>query len=87
MTKSAVVGVGYSKILREKGIDGRTLAVEASRRAIADAGLTVRDVDAVFGPSGLAAALGAHMAVVSKACEAALCGGSVPQCGSLVLTV
>ena len=94
MTKSAVVGVGYSKILRP-------LAVEASRAAIADAGVTVSDVDAVFeyagdeqamdiarmvgidnisvygdytprGPSGLAAALGAHMAVVSGACEVAL---------------
>jgi acetyl-CoA acetyltransferase len=100
--QSAVVGVGYSKILRDKGIDGRPLAVEASRTAIADAGLTVGDVDAVFeyagneqamdiarmvgidsisiygdytprGPSGLAAALGAHMAVVSGACEVALC--------------
>jgi hypothetical protein len=46
--QSAVVGVGYSKILRDKGIDGRPLAVEASRTAIADAGLTVGDVDAVF---------------------------------------
>ena len=36
--RSAIVGVGYSKILRDKGIDGRPLAVEASRAAIADAG-------------------------------------------------
>ena len=106
--RSAIVGVGYSKILRDKGIDGRPLAVEASRTAIADAGLTVRDVDAVFeyagdeqamdiarmvgidniavygdytprGPSGLAAALGAHMAVVSGACEVALCVRSVTR--------
>jgi acetyl-CoA acetyltransferase len=108
MTKSAVVGVGYSKILRDKGIDGRPLAVAASRAAIADAGLTVSDIDAVFeyagdeqamdiarlvgiedlvvygdytprGPSGLAAALGAHMAVVSGACEVALCVRSVTR--------
>lgn len=108
MTKSAVVGVGYSKILRDKGIDGRPLAVAASRAAIADAGLAVSDVDAVFeyagdeqamdiarlvgiedmavygdytprGPSGLAAALGAHMAVVSGACEVALCVRSVTR--------
>jgi len=46
--RSAIVGVGYPKILRDKGIDGRPLAVEASRAAIADAGLAVRDVDAVF---------------------------------------
>src|SRR6201998_3798790 len=100
-SQSAIVGVGYSKILRDKGIDGRPLAVEASRAAIADAGLTVRDVDAVFeyagdeqamdiarmvgidnisvygdytprGPSGLAAAIGAHMAVVSGASDVAL---------------
>ncbi len=106
--RSAIVGVGYSKILRDKGIDGRPLAVEASRSAIADAGLTVSDVDAVFeyagdeqamdiarmvgidniavygdytprGPSGLAAALGAHMAVVSGACEVALCVRSVTR--------
>ena len=97
--RSAIVGVGYSKILRDKGIDGRPLAVEASRAAIADAGLAVRDVDAVFeyagdeqamdiarlvgienivvygdytprGPSGLAAALGAHMAVRLRPCFA-----------------
>jgi acetyl-CoA acetyltransferase len=108
MTKSAVVGVGYSKIHREKGIDGRALAVAASRAAIADAGLAVRDIDAVFeyagdeqamdiarlvgienlvvygdytprGPSGLAAALGAHMAVVSKTCEVALVVRSVTR--------
>ena len=106
--RSAIVGIGYSKILRNKGIDGRPLAVEASRSAIADAGLAISDVDAVFeyagdeqamdiarmvgidniavygdytprGPSGLAAALGAHMAVVSGACEVALCVRSVTR--------
>ncbi len=50
--RSAIVGVGYSKILRDKGIDGRPLAVEASRSAIADAGLSVSDVDAVFEYAG-----------------------------------
>jgi acetyl-CoA acetyltransferase len=108
MTKSAVLGVGYSEIHREKGIDGRPLAAAAARAAIADAGLAVRDIDAVFeyagdeqamdiarlvgienlvvygdytprGPSGLAAALGAHMAVVSGACEAALVVRSVTR--------
>jgi acetyl-CoA acetyltransferase len=108
MSKSAVVGVGYSKIRREKGIDGRPLAVEASRAAITDAGLTVRDIDGVFeyagdesaidmarmlgiedlavygdytprGPSGLAAAIGAHMAVLSGACDVALVVRSVTR--------
>ncbi|HEY6650232.1 MAG TPA: thiolase family protein, partial [Mycobacterium sp.] len=51
-SRSAIVGVGYSKILRDKGIDGRPLAVRASRAAIADAGLRVRDVDAVFEYAG-----------------------------------
>lgn len=108
MSKSAVVGVGYSKICREKGIDGRPLAVAASRAAISDAGLTARDIDGVFeyagdesaidmarmlgipdlavysdytprGPSGLAAALGAHMAVLSGACNIALVVRSVTR--------
>ena len=108
MTKSAVLGVGYSKILRDKGIDGRPLAVAASRAAITDAGLTVRDIDGVFeyagdesaidmarmlgiedlavygdytprGPSGLAAAQGAHMAVLSGACDVALVVRSVTR--------
>ena len=108
MTKSAVVGVGYSEIRRDKGIDGRPLAIAASRAAIADAGLTVRDIDGVFeyagdesaidmarmlgiedlavygdytprGPSGLAAALGAHMAVLSEACDVALVVRSVTR--------
>jgi acetyl-CoA acetyltransferase len=108
MSKSAVVGVGYSKIRRDKGIDGRPLAVAAARAAIADAGLTVRDIDGVFeyagdesaidmarmlgienlavysdytprGPSGLAAAMGAHMAVLSNACDVALVVRSVTR--------
>lgn len=108
MTRSAVVGVGYSEIRRDKGIDGRPLAIAASRAAIADAGLTVRDIDGVFeyagdesaidmarmlgiedlavygdytprGPSGLAAALGAHMAVLSEACDVALVVRSVTR--------
>ena len=50
--KAAVVGVGYSAVHREKGVDGRALAVTAARAAIADAGLQVRDVDAVFEYAG-----------------------------------
>ena len=30
VSRSAIVGVGYSKILRDKGIDGRSVAVEGS---------------------------------------------------------
>ena len=65
--RSAVVGVGYSKILRDKGIDGRPLAVEASRAAIADAGLAVSDVDAVFEyGAGMSPAMSCHTAVVLR---------------------
>lgn len=50
--KAAVVGVGYSSVHREKGVDGRALAVAAAREAIADAGLRVSDVDAIFEYAG-----------------------------------
>ena len=50
--KSAVVGIGYSSVHREKGVDGRTLAVAAARSAITDAGLQAQDIDAVFEYAG-----------------------------------
>jgi acetyl-CoA acetyltransferase len=50
--KAAVVGVGYSSVHREKGVDGRALAVAAARTAVSDAGLEVSDVDAVFEYAG-----------------------------------
>lgn len=108
MTRSAFVGVGYAATSRDKGIDARPLAVHAARAAIADAGLTVSDIDSVFeyaghesaidiarmlglenlvayadytplGPSGLAAAIGAHMAVLSGASDVALVVRSVTR--------
>jgi hypothetical protein len=36
--RSAIVGVGYSKVLRDKGIDGWPPAVKASRIVIAHTG-------------------------------------------------
>lgn len=50
--KAAVTGIGYSAVHREKGVDGRRLAVAAARAAIGDAGLAVRDVDGVFQYAG-----------------------------------
>ncbi|WP_428343151.1 hypothetical protein [Mycobacterium sp.] len=52
LQKAAVVGVGYSSVHRETGVDGRALAVAAARSAITDAGLRPRDVDGVFEYAG-----------------------------------
>jgi len=101
----AVVGVGYSQVARAGDHDIHQLTLDASRRAIRDAGLEPNDVDAIInyqfgggdaptcattqrllgienvavyndimgsGPSGLAAALDATMAIASGACETAL---------------
>jgi acetyl-CoA acetyltransferase len=102
----AIAGVGYSPIARGGQHDPRRLTLTACRAAIADAGLTVTDVDAIIeyqfgargdspvaisaqrllgirnltvfndlmgtGPSGLAGAMDATMAVASGACETAL---------------
>ncbi|MBB6406274.1 thiolase family protein [Arthrobacter sp. AZCC_0090] len=107
---TAIVGVGYSPIYREKGIDSRPLASQAAKDAIADAGLTATEIDGIFeypglpneisitmqrmlgiknlasfgdyassGPSGMAAALGAHMAVASGACDVALVYRSISR--------
>ncbi|MFD1813542.1 thiolase family protein [Rhodococcus gannanensis] len=51
-TRAAVVGVGYSTIHREKGVDVRPLVVDACRAAISDAGLAVRDVEGIFEYAG-----------------------------------
>jgi acetyl-CoA acetyltransferase len=44
----AVVGVGYSTFSRHGDPDPRRLALDSARAALADAGLTSRDVDAMF---------------------------------------
>lgn len=46
--QATVVGVGYSSIHRELGVDTRPLAVDACLEAVTDAGLTKSDVDAIF---------------------------------------
>jgi acetyl-CoA acetyltransferase len=64
--KAAVVGVGQTAFSRDSGRSVLSLATEASLKAIADAGLTVDDIDGVVRceqdtvrPYSLAAALGA----------------------------
>ena len=65
--KTAVVGVGQTEFSRDSGRSVLSLATEASLKAIADAGLTVQDIDGivrcgddVVTPYTLAAALGAN---------------------------
>lgn len=77
-----MVDVGHSKNLRDirdKGIDGGPLALEASRAAIAGTGLRLCDVDAVFEYSGQRQVLDAQFAVVVN--------GFGPRCGSVVSTL
>jgi acetyl-CoA acetyltransferase len=45
---ATVVGVGYSSVHRELGVDTRPLVVDACVEAMSDAGLTSGDIDAVF---------------------------------------
>src|ERR1700753_1195008 len=46
--QATVVGVGYSSVHRELGVDTRPLVVDACLAAVADAGLDTTDIDAVF---------------------------------------
>lgn len=64
--KAAVVGIGQTEFSRDSGRSVLSLACEASLKAIADAGLTVEDIDGIVRceqdtvrPYSLAAALGA----------------------------
>jgi acetyl-CoA acetyltransferase len=64
--KAAVVGIGQTEFSRDSGRSVLSLASEASLKAIADAGLTVDDIDGIVRceqdtvrPYSLAAALGA----------------------------
>ena len=64
--KCAVVGIGQTEFSRDSGRSVLSLAVEASRKALADAGLEVSDIDGIVRceqdtvtPYSLAAALGA----------------------------
>src|SRR5436189_218212 len=45
--RAIIAGAGISRIGRRTGIPGIDLTVEASRAAIADAGLTTNDIDGI----------------------------------------
>jgi acetyl-CoA acetyltransferase/uncharacterized OB-fold protein len=57
-SKVAVTGIGMSRIGRRLGVDPLGLTVEACRRAVADAGLTMEDIDGLSTYPGGAAAGG-----------------------------
>jgi acetyl-CoA acetyltransferase len=46
--QAAIVGIGYSSVHREIGVDTRPLVVDACLAALDDAGLTTAQIDAVF---------------------------------------
>ena len=43
----AAVGVGYSTTGRRTGLNSRELAIQAAKAAMADAGMTPKDIDGV----------------------------------------
>jgi acetyl-CoA acetyltransferase len=45
---ATIVGIGYSSVHRELGVDIRPLVVDASLQALSDAGLAAGDVDGIF---------------------------------------
>src|SRR5262249_25100594 len=45
--KSAIVGIGHTEYSRDSGRSEMSLAVEAIRNAVADAGLTPSDIDGI----------------------------------------
>ena len=56
--KVAVTGIGMSRIGRRLGVDPLSLTIEACRKAVADAGLTMADIDGLSTYPGGAAAGG-----------------------------
>ena len=51
--RTAIAGVGYSSLSRRSGRSVLALAVEATREAIADAGLQLADIDGIVSYSWL----------------------------------
>jgi acetyl-CoA acetyltransferase len=56
--KVALTGIGMSRVGRRLGVDPLSLAIEACRNAVADAGLTMADIDGLSTYPGIAAAGG-----------------------------
>ena len=57
-SKVALTGIGMSRIGRRLGVDPLSLTIEACRRAVSDAGLTMADIDGLSTYPGGAAAGG-----------------------------
>jgi acetyl-CoA acetyltransferase len=98
--KAAIAGVGYTPFSRDSGVTTTTLAGRAVMAALADAGLTVGDVDGLVtysvgdsvGPNELAPVLGIrdlayqlHMVGGGSICQAAI-GNAVLAIASGVAT-
>jgi acetyl-CoA acetyltransferase len=88
--RCAVAGIGRTDFSRNSGRSELTLACEAAHAAIADAGLTVNDIDGVVrcdmdrvSPSAMVGALGlVNLAFIGELG----CGGAAP-CGMMGLAV
>ncbi|MBJ19466.1 MAG: lipid-transfer protein [bacterium] len=85
--KSAIVGIGHTEYVRRIGRSERETAHEASLTALADAGLTSRDVDGIFhveGQSGQAADLARRLGAPNLRAWAAAGGGGGAACAPVV---
>ena len=76
--KAAIVGIGQTEYVRRIGRSERETAHEASRAALADAGLSARDVDGIYyveGQSGQATDLARRLGVPNLRSWAAASAG------------
>jgi acetyl-CoA acetyltransferase len=64
VTESAIVGLGMSELGRVYGKSATSLAADAIRAALADAGLTLDDMDGLLVSHGLANDVSVHLASV-----------------------
>jgi acetyl-CoA acetyltransferase len=88
--QTAIVGIGWTAFSRGSGTSTKNLAAQASLNAIADAGLTVADIDGLVsfywehpdspGPAELAATLGIKNCTYSDFCSL----GGTWSCGAVV---
>jgi acetyl-CoA acetyltransferase len=64
VTSSAIVGLGMSELGRVYDKSATSLAADAVRAALADAGLTLADMDGLLVSHGLASEVSVHLAPV-----------------------
>jgi acetyl-CoA acetyltransferase len=85
--KAAIVGIGQTEYMHRIGRSERQTAHEASRAALADAGLSARDVDGIFyveGQSGQATDLARRLGAPNLRSWAAASGGGGAACAPVV---